>query len=191
MTTWRGHSQARYVSDRGEKEFNKEERMRTKKRTNQSFTHLFLFLLPSHSKASFPRIKQVLTVSPCTVDLGGGQKASLPYAPNDAIYDRFEDEIMVQAAEMNYCFPRRTEGEGEGRKDGGREKEDGKEKGKDVEDNYDHDDVPPQKKKEKKKKQKVTGGNEDSSEGGQGLVVSLVETKVLQENLLQIEEMVG
>ncbi|KAM3577914.1 hypothetical protein VYU27_000019 [Nannochloropsis oceanica] len=143
------------------------------------------------SEASFPRIKQVLTVSPCTVDLGGGQKASLPYAPNDAIYDRFEDEIMVQAAEMNYCFSRRTEGEGEGRKDGGRGKEDGKEKGKDVEDNYDHDDVPPQKKKKEKKKQKVTGGNEDCSEGGQGLVVSLVETKVLQENLLQIEEMVG
>ena len=120
------------------------------------------------------------------MDLGGGnQKASLAYAPNDAIYDRFEDEFMVQAAEMNFCFARRTEVEGEGGKEGG------KGKGKDAEEDDDDDDAPPQKKKQKKKQKKAAVGSGDSAEGGQGVVVSLVEAKVLQESLPQIEEMVG
>jgi len=97
---------------------------------------------------------------------------------------------MVQAAEMNYCFARRTEVEGgEGGKEDG--KEGGKGKGKDAEEDGDDDDAPPQKKKQKKKQKKAAGGDGDSAEGGQGVVVSLVEAKVLQESLPQIEEMVG
>lgn len=99
-----------------------------------------------------------MTLSPCTVDLGSA--ASLPYAPNDAIYDRFEDELWVQGAELSYCFPR-SAGEG---------KEEGKKQGK------------------KGKKEGASGGNAASS--SLGCVVSLVGGSAVAEALPQIEEMV-
>lgn len=70
----------------------------------------------SSIQSNLPRIKHIITISPCTVDFGGsgggaGKKkgggsggsassssssSSFPYAPNDAIYDRFEDELFAQ-----------------------------------------------------------------------------------------------
>lgn len=94
-----------------------------------------------------------------------GSAASLPYAPNDAIYDRFEDELWVKGAELSYCFPRTAGEEAEG------------------------------KEKDAKKGQGKKGKGGMSSGGGHassslGCVVSLVEGSAVAEALPQIEEMV-
>ena len=73
-------------------------------------TYIHTYIQPK-----LPRIQNIITISPCTVEFsgsGGGGKggkkkgassgaaaaaaSSLPYAPNDAIYDRFEDELFAQ-----------------------------------------------------------------------------------------------
>ena len=75
------------------------------------------------SDPDLPRIRTLITLSPCTVDVGSGA-SSLSYAPNDAIYDRFEDELLMQTAEASYCAGRsaaaaaeeREKGKGKGKK---------------------------------------------------------------------------
>ena len=112
------------------------------------------------------------------MDLGkGGAPPSVPYAPNDAIYDRFEDELMVQAAEASYCFPRTAAASAEDEDDDEEEGGGGKEK----------------KKNKKKKAARKEGGGDGAraSLSSQGYVVSLVPGDAVAAALPQMEEMVG
>lgn len=79
---------------------------------------------------------------------------------------------MVQGAELNFCFRRSAEKtqEDEAAGDAG-------------------DAAPVPKKKKKKQKAKAVEGGAD--DGGQGVVVSLLEQPVVVDCLPQIEEMVG
>lgn len=110
------------------------------------------------SDPDLPRIRTLITLSPCTVDVEN--EAPLPYAPNEAIYDRFEDELLVQAAEASYCAGRSAAAAAEGEKKG-------KRKGKGTE---------------------ASAGASSSS--SQGYVVSLVKGSAVAASLSQIEEMV-
>lgn len=150
-----------------------------------------LIFFATLSQATFPAIKNLITLSPCSVDLGRGNNkngSSLPYAPNEAIYDRFEDELLVQAAEMNYCFARAPPQEA---------------KKKEKEPNSKHElmkdgesDVKVAVEVLKKRKRSSKVGAKNDREGGesvagQGVVISLIETKKLSECLRQMKEMVG
>lgn len=112
------------------------------------------------SDPDLPRVRTLITLSPCAVDVGSGASA-LPYAPNDAIYDRFEDELLVQAAEASYCAGRSAAAAAE---EG--------EKGKG------------------KKGKGASAGASSSSSSSLGYVVSLVKGSAVAEILPQIEEMV-
>lgn len=150
-----------------------------------------LIFFATLSQATFPAIKNLITLSPCSVDLGRGNNknaSSLPYAPNEAIYDRFEDELLVQAAEMNYCFARAPPQEA---KKKGTEPNGKYELMKDGESDVK---VAVEVLKKRKRSSKVGAKNEregGESVAGQGVVISLIETKKLSECLRQMKEMVG
>jgi len=150
-----------------------------------------LIFFATLSQATFPAIKKLITLSPCSVDLGRGNNkngSSLPYAPNEAIYDRFEDELLVQAAEMNYCFARAPPQEA---KKKGKEPNSKHELMKDGESDVK---VAVEVLKKRKRSSKVGAKNDregGESVAGQGVVISLIETKKLSECLRQMKEMVG